>query len=126
MCYAVMTILVEADIIPVMACMSTYVALIVMRLWEVEVIEVSVVYVYTECPIIACHVDGAIEVVDVQHAAVLTGAEHPTQIIVTHVEQVVVIVQCPCKAIEHIVHNVVYVVDEVVVYLIHIVVLSVA
>lgn len=85
MYYAVMAIFVEADVIPVMACMSTYVALIVMRLWEVEVIEVGVVYVYTECPIIACHVDGAIEIVDVHHAAVLTGAEHPTQIVVAHV-----------------------------------------
>lgn len=97
---------------------------VVIRATEVEMIVIRISNVDAEVPPSTTGIDGAIEIIGSQEATVLRVAQHPAQIIIAHIQRLVIVVQCPLITAHHLVHQVAYRGDKVIVYLVSIVVLS--
>lgn len=92
---------------------------------EVIVIAVGVAIPDTHTPCVAYHIYRTIEIVAIHKPAVLAAAKHIHEILIAHVEQIVVIVDGIVVSIYHIVYDLVYLVEEVEVDFIHVIVLAV-
>lgn len=92
---------------------------------EVEVVAVGIALPDAHTPRVAHHVEGTVEVVAADKLAVLAVAEHIHEVFVAHVEQVVVVVHRIVVSVYHIVNHLVHMIEEVEVYLIHILILTV-
>ena len=108
------------------AVVSALVALVVVRLAEVEVVHIGIHVEYAEEPVAGSGVDGAVEVVHTHEAAVLRSREYPAEVVVAVVQELVVAVYGRGISAHHIVHDVTDIVDKVVVHLVCIVVLHLA
>jgi hypothetical protein len=109
----------------VYATMSTIISIVEGRNAKVEVVAVRIAIPDAHSPSTSRHIDGAIEVVACHKPTILATAKHIHQVLVAHIEQIVVIVDGIVVAIYHIVNNLVCLIEEVEVYLIHIFILSV-
>ena len=92
---------------------------------EVIVVAVGVATPDAHTPCVTYHIYRTIEIVAIHKPAVLAAAKHIHEILITHVEQVVVIVDGIVVSIYHIVYDLVHLVEEVEVDFIHVIVLAV-
>lgn len=112
-----------AGVVVMRATVSTGIRAIMIRPGEIVMVVVGIGDVDAEMPTITTGVDGSIEVVGLYEAAVLAAAQHPAQVVIAHIQEVIVTVERPFFATQHIVHQIAYTGDEVIVDFIHIVVL---
>jgi hypothetical protein len=119
------TILIVALIAERLTEVTTLVASVYTRMRLIEEASVGVDTIDAEEPSAGSHTDWTIEVLNLQEAAILTVAQHPAKIIVAEIESIVVVVDSPLVTINHIVECVAERVDEIVVNLIYVVVLTV-
>ena len=92
---------------------------------KVEVVAIVISIPDAHTPRASCHVYRAEEVVTFHELAVLIVAQHIHEVLIAHIEQVVVIVYGIVISIHHIVNHLVHLIEEVKVYLIHILILAV-
>lgn len=110
-------------IVVVRSVMSAAIGAIMVRPREIEMVAVGVGDVDAERPASTVYIHRTVEVGRLHEPAELTVAQHPAQVVVTHIQIVVIAVQGPLFAPKHVVHQISDAGDEVVVYLVHIVVL---
>lgn len=110
-------------IVVVRAVMSAAIGAIMVRPREIEMVVVGVGDVDAERPASTVYIYRTVEVGRLHEPAELTVAQHPAQVVVAHVQIVVIAVQGPLFASKHVVHQISDAGDKVVVYLVHIVVL---
>lgn len=110
-------------IVIVLPIMSTAITAIMVGTAKVIMIMVYICDINTEVPIVSTRIDRAIEILCPQKAAVLRVAHYVAQIIVSYVEGLIIIIQCPFISANHIIHNIAYRIDEIVIDLIRIIVL---
>lgn len=110
-------------IVVVRAVMSAAIGAIMVRPRKIEMVAVGVGDVDAERPASTVYIHRTVEVGRLHKPPELTVAQHPAQVVVAHVQIVVIAVQGPLFAPKHVVHQVSDAGDEVVVYLVHIVVL---
>lgn len=87
---------------------------------EVEVVTVCIVCPDAHSPRVPHHVKRTVEVVTVHEPAVLIVTEHIHEVLVAHVEQVVIIVDGVVISIHHIIDNLIHLIQEVEVDFVHI------
>ena len=107
------------------AIVRTAIRVISDRNTEVEVVTVIIALPDAHSPGTAYHVYRAIEVVTFHELAVLSVAQHIHQVLITYIEQIVVIVNGIIVSEHHIVYHLIDLIEEVEVDFIHIVVLAV-
>lgn len=121
--WVAVTIHVEAAMMMVVA-VQAVVGMIAVGQTIIVIVMVVIYIIDAECPATCCGVDWTEEIVQTHEDAVLCSVEDVTQIFVAVVEIVVVRVDGIRVAIHHIVHQVICLVDEVVVDLKAVFVLS--
>ena len=92
---------------------------------EVEVITVTIAVPYAHAPRIPYHIYRTIEIVALHKPTVLAATEHIHEVLITHIEQIVVVVDCIIVSIYHVVYHLVHLIQEVKVDFIHVIVLTV-
>jgi hypothetical protein len=92
----------------------------------VEVVTVIVVCIDTHSPTISYHIDRAIEVIAVDESTILATTQYIHEIFVTHIEQIIVVVYSIIVSVYYIVNDLIGIVKEVEVNLIHIFILAIA
>lgn len=112
-----------AGIVVMGAIVSAAISAVVIGTREVEMVVVGIVDVYPEVPTVSTGIDGPVEVIGLYEAGILAAAQHPAKVVIAYIEVVVVAIERPLFASHHIVHQIAYAGNEVVVDFIYIVVL---
>lgn len=112
-----------AVVMMVSAAMPAIVRAIVIRTGEIEVVMVVIGHVNPEVPTVSAGINRPVEVFGLHETPILAVAQHPAKVVIAHVEVIVVAVERPLFAPQHIVHQVAHAGNEVVIDFIHIVVL---
>lgn len=92
---------------------------------KVEIVAIRITIPDTHTPRAIHHIDGAIEVVAIHKLTILAIAKHIHQVLVAHIEQIVVIVDGIVVSEHHIVEHLIGLVEKIKVDFKHIVILSV-
>ena len=87
-------------------------------------ISVGVVDIDSEIPFTPVYVDRAEEVILSHESSVLVIRQHPTQVVITNIECLIVVVHCPFITSFDIIYNVADGIHKIVIDLIHIIALS--
>lgn len=95
-------------VVVVCAVMSATIRPVMIGTTKVEMIVIGIRDVDAEVPPPATGIDGAIEIIGSQKTAVLRVAQHPPEIIIAHIQRLVIVVQRPLIATHHLVHQVAY------------------
>lgn len=107
------------------AIVSTVISVIGYGDAEVEVVAVIIAFPDAHSPSTAYHIQRTIEVIALHELAILSIAQHIHQILITYIEQIVVIVNGIVVSEHHIIYHLIDLIEEVKVDFIHIVVLAV-
>ncbi len=118
--------LVITGIVEMRAIVGARILMIVIRTGKEEMVMIGVRDVNTEIPMVATGINRSVEIVGTYEATVLATAQHPTKVIVAHVQIVVITVECPLVSPQYVVHHIAHTGDEIVIDFIDIVVLLVA
>jgi hypothetical protein len=105
--------------------MSTIISIVEGRNAKVEVVAVRIAIPDAHSPSTSRHIDGAIEVVACHKPTILAITKYIHQVLVAHIEQIVVIVDGIIVSEHHIVEHLVGLVEEIKVDFKHIVILAV-
>ena len=109
----------------VYAAMSSIISIVDGRGAKVEIVAVRITFPDAHSPSATHHIDGTIEIVTLHKPTILATAKYIHQILVTHIKQIVVIVDGIVVSEDHIVEHLVGLVEEIKVNFKHIVILAV-
>ncbi len=112
-----------AHIIIMGTIMSAAIRAIVIWAGEIKMITIGISDVNPERPASATDIHRTVEVGSLHEAVVLLAVHHPTEIVVAHIQVVVVAVQSPLLTTKYVIHQVAYAGNKVIVYFVHIIIL---
>lgn len=127
-CAVIQSVVIQSSIVAVAevdTVVGTAISMVACGYAEVEVVAVVVTVPDTHSPGMTYHIYRTEEVVAVDKSTVLTATEHINEVLVAHIEQIVVVVYSIVISIYYIVDYLVYLIQEVKVDFIHVVVLTV-
>lgn len=84
-----------AHIIMMRAIVSAYIRAVVIRAGEIEMIVVGIRDINTEVPTVPTGIDGPVEILCLHKAGILSATKHPTEIVITYIQIVIISVECP-------------------------------
>ena len=103
----------------------TIIAMIIHGCTEVEIIAITVATPDSHGPSVTYQMYGTEEIVAIHKLAVLTAAKHIHEVFVTHIEQIVIIIDGIVISEHHIVEYLINLIEEIKIDLIHIFVLTI-
>ena len=105
---------------------GTTIRIIAYRYTEVEVIAITITRIDAHTPLTTNQVYGTEEIIAIDKLTILTAAQHIHQVLISHVEQIVIIVNGIVITIRYIIYHLIHLVEEVKIYLVYILILAVA
>lgn len=84
-----------AHIIMMRAIVPAYIRAIVIRTGEIEMIVVGIRDINTEVPTVSTGIDGAVKILRLHKASILSATKHPAEIVITYIQIVIISVECP-------------------------------
>ena len=112
-----------ACIIIMCAIVSAHIRAVVIGTGEVEMVMIGIRDVNTEVPTIATGINRPVEILGLHKAVVLATTQHPAEVIIAHIQIVIIAVERPFISKQHIIHHIAYTGDEVIIDFIYIIVL---
>ena len=112
-----------AHIVVMGTIMPAAVGAIMMRTRIVKMVRIGISDINPERPAPTAHINRAEEVGSLHETGVLPATQHPTQIVIAHIQIIIVTVQRPFLTPQHIIHQITHTGNEVIINFIHIVIL---
>lgn len=84
-----------AHIIMMRAIVPSYIRAVVIRTREIEMIVVGIRDINTEVPTVSTGIDGAVKILRLHKAGILSATKHPAEIVITYIQIVIISVECP-------------------------------
>ena len=106
--------------------MGTYIRMITHGSAIIIETKICIMRIDTHAPTIPHHIYRTIEIVTLHKTAILTITQHIHQVLIAHIEQVIIIVYRIIVSVHDIVNNLIHLIEEVKVNLIHILILAIA
>lgn len=82
-------IIVMCTIVPACVCA------VVIWTGEIEMIVIGIRDVNTEVPTVSTGIDGAVKILRLHKAGILSATKHPAEIVITYIQIVIISVECP-------------------------------
>ena len=115
-----------AYIVKMRPVVSTRIAAIMVGFREIEMVMIGISNVYPEVPSATVCIDRTIEIIRLQETVILRIVQHPAQVVITYIQIIIIIIQCPFVSVYHIIHQITDGIDKIEIDLIDIIVLSCA
>lgn len=96
---------------------------VMIRYAEVEQAGIRIIDINPEVPASSIDIQRSVEIISTQESTVLRFTEYPTKVIVANIQRFVIVVHRPFFTSHYIIHNVTDRVDEIIIYLISIIIL---
>lgn len=103
--------------------MRSAISPIMIRYTEIEQTAVRVIDIYPEVPFSTSHIDRTIEIFGSQKPAVLCLTHYPAEVVITNIQCFIIIVERPFVSTHDIIHYITNGIDEIVIYLVCIIIL---
>ena len=108
------------------AIVSTTIVMIANGSTKVEIVTIIIARIDSQRPIITYHIDRTIEIITIDKLAILAITQYIQEVLITHIEQVVIIIHCIIIAIHDIINHLIYMIEEIEVDFVHIFILTIA
>jgi len=90
---------------------------------KIEMIMIGIGYVNPERPTSATDINRTVEISCLHKTAILLIAQYPMEIVIAHIQIVVITIQGPFLTPKDIIHQIAYTGNEVIIYFVHVIIL---
>lgn len=113
-----------AYIVKMRPVVSSRIATIMVGFRKIEIVTIGISNVDTEIPSATTCIDRTIEIIGLQKTSILRIAQYPTQVVVTYIQIIIIIIQRPFVSTYHVIHQIADGIDKIEIDLVDIIILG--
>ncbi|EDO55933.1 hypothetical protein BACUNI_00407 [Bacteroides uniformis ATCC 8492] len=103
--------------------MATAICTVMIRPREIEMIMVGVSDVNPKRPTTTTYINRTVKIGGPHETAVLPVIQHPSKVVIAHIQIIVIAIQCPFLPPKNVIHQITYTGNEIIVYFVHVIIL---